>query len=222
MRAMILAAGRGERMRELTVTTPKPLLKAHGRYLIEYSILHLQQAGIKEIVINVAYHADQIQAALGDGRRYGVALEYSVEPERLETGGGIFQALPLLGAKPFLVMSSDVVSNYPIEKLPKQMDALAHLVLVDNPAFHPKGDFGLQEGYVAMNAKPSFTFGNIGIYHPDLFAGCSPGHFPLNRLLFPAIERKQITGEYFKGQWFNIGTPEQLQEFVASAYILSA
>lgn len=219
MRAMILAAGRGERMGALTATLPKPLLQANNRYLIEYSIQYLKDFGVTDIVINLAYQGAKIKEALGNGSRYGVHIEYSEEVERLETGGGILQALPLLGDQPFIVLSSDVVTNFPLATLPKQLTGLAHLVVVDNPSFNLKGDFGLEDGYISMQAKPTFTFANVGLYSPALFADCAPGHFPLNRLLFPAIERKQITGQYFKGDWFNIGSPQQLNEF--SAFIQS-
>ena len=219
MRAMILAAGRGERMRELTLQTPKPLLRVKGRYLIDYAILNLKRAGIYEIVINVSHLGDQIKNALGDGAQYGVAITYSDEPERLETGGGIFKALPLLGDAPFVVVSGDVICDYPLQSLPKEPTGLAHLVLVNNPDFHPKGDFGLRDGRVLMNASEKLTFGNIGVYRPSLFAGCKPGHYPLNQLLFPAISAKQVTGEHYLGAWHNIGTPEQLKEIEAGLMI---
>lgn len=213
MRAMILAAGRGERMGSLTAETPKPLLRAGGNYLIEYAIQNLKKAGVTDIVMNVAYRGQQIQQAIGNGSRYGVHIEYSVEAERLETGGGIFKALPLLGDQPFIVVSSDVVSDFVLANLPRQMNALVHLVLVKNPEFHPHGDFGLRDGYVDMDAMPRHTFANISVIHPDLFADCSPGHFPLNKILFPAIREGRVTGELYQGRWFNIGTPEQLGEF---------
>jgi MurNAc alpha-1-phosphate uridylyltransferase len=218
---MILAAGRGERMRELTAGTPKPLLRAGGHYLIEYMIHYLQQAGITDIVINLAYRGEQIQQALGNGDRYGVHLEYSMEPERLETGGGILKALPLLGDAPFLVVSSDVVTDFPLASLPRQLTGLAHLVLVANPDFHPQGDFGLRETLIDMDAKPAHTFANVGVYHPDLFKNCLPGHFPLNKLLFPAIRQGLVTGQVYQGRWFNIGTPEQLAEFDQSGFTVN-
>lgn len=211
MRAMILAAGRGERMGQLTTAIPKPLLQVQGRYLIEYSIISLKNAGITDIVINTAYLGEQIQAALGDGRRYGVAIHYSTEAERLETGGGIFKALPLLGNEPFVVLSADVITDYPLVNLPKHPAHLAHLVVVPNPVYHPQGDFGLQDGLLITNAPAKYTFSNIGVYHPDLFAACRPGHFRLGDLLFSAIERKQITGELYLGGWFNVGTPDDLK-----------
>ena len=217
MRAMILAAGRGERMGKLTAETPKPLLRARGNYLIAHVIQHLRQAGISDIVINVAYRGAQIQQALGNGDQYGVHIEYSIELERLETGGGIFQALPLLGVEPFLVVSSDVVTDFPLDTLPLQPAGLAHLVLVQNPDFHPQGDFGVRNGYVDMDAKPAHTFANVGVYRPELFASCVSGHFPLNKILFPAIRAARVTGEVYQGRWFNIGTSEQLAAFETSS-----
>ena len=212
MRAMILAAGRGERMGALTNQLPKPLLKVNGRYLIEYILLQLIHAGIRDIVINVSYHREQIKQALGNGSAYGINIVYSEEEGRLETGGGIFQALPLLGNAPFLAVSSDIITNYPFKQLLTRPLRLAHLVLVANPVFHADGDFCLQENEISRQEKCDFTFANIGIYHPELFASCSPGRFPLRDILFPAIEAKQVTGEQYTGAWYNIGTPLQLIE----------
>lgn len=212
MRGMILAAGRGQRMGELTDRIPKPLLPVAGRYLIEYAISSFIRASIHEIVINVCYCAEQIKTALGDGKRYGATFIYSEEKERLETGGGIFQALPLLGEAPFLVMSSDIITDYALEMLPREPEGLAHLVVVDNPSFHPRGDFGLCESYLDMDAKPTFTFANIGIFRPQLFTDCKLGYFPLNQLLFPAVRNKLITAEHYKKIWYNVGTPEQLKK----------
>lgn len=212
MRAMILAAGRGERMKALTDKTPKPLLRVGGnKYLIEYAIENIKRAGIDEIVVNISWHAEAIRKALGDGKQYGVTLVYSEEPERLETGGGITKALPLLGREPFLVVSADIITDYPIKQLPQQPQGLAHLVLVDNPPFHPHGDFGLNGKQVDVLSAPAYTFANIGVYRPELFDGCVADVFPLSKLLFPAIRKQQITGEYYKGVWYNVGTPEDLQ-----------
>jgi len=212
MRAMILAAGRGERMKALTDHTPKPLLKVRDKYLIEYAIDNLKEAGVTEIIINISWHAAAIRTALGDGKKYGVTLVYSEEPERLETGGGITKALPLLGQDPFIVVSADIITDYPLKKLPQQPHGVAHLVLVDNPPFHPYGDFGLNDKHVDMLTAPAYTFANIGVYRPELFDGCQVDVFPLSKLLFPAIRKNQITGEYYKGVWYNIGTPEDLQQ----------
>lgn len=208
---MILAAGRGERMGDLTLTTPKPLLRVRNNYLIEYVIANFVRANIREIVINISYCAAQIKAILGNGERYGVSICYSEESERLETGGGVFQALPLLGDQPFVVMSSDIITDYPLGKLPHEPQGLAHLVMVDNPSFHQRGDFGLHGQHADMAAKPFLTFANIGIYRPELFANAKPGRFKLSQLLFPAILDKSITAEHYKKIWYNIGTAEELQ-----------
>lgn len=212
MRAMILAAGRGERMRELTQETPKPLLRVAGHYLIEYAIANLSLAGIKEIVINVSYQAEQIQRALGEGERYGVKLSYSQEKERLETGGGVLKALPLLGREAFLVVSSDIITDYPFKSLLSHRQHLAHVVVVDNRPFHPQGDFGLQQGLIVKQAEPTFTYANMGLFKPELFTAHEPGRFPLRDVLIPAIERGQVTGEYYQGLWHNVGTPEDLEK----------
>ncbi len=216
---MILAAGRGERMRELTQQTPKPLLRVQGKYLIEHAIKNLTQAGIKEIVINVSYQGAQIKTALGNGERYGVAIYYSEETERLETGGGIKQALSLLGEAPFVVMSCDIVTHYPIQQLPREPKGLGHLIMVNNPAYHAQGDFILQEDQVRLPAFSSLsasvstlTFGNIGVLRPELFASHATGYFRLAQVLLPAISQQQITGEHYQGYWYNIGTPQDLQE----------
>lgn len=210
MHAMILAAGRGERMGELTRDVPKPLLKVGDHYLIEYSIFALLKIGVKNIVINVCYHANQIKHALGNGERYGVNIIYSEENVALETGGGIFQALPLLGKDPFIVISSDIISAYALQNLPKEPKGLAHLVLVDNPIFHPNGDFCLTDDCISMRDINDYTFGNIGIYRHELFADCEAGHFRLGDLLKKYVPDSQLTGEYFNGFWRNIGTPDQL------------
>lgn len=212
MRAMILAAGRGERMGELTTHVPKPLLRVGEHCLIEYSITNLKRAGIDEIVINISYHAEQIKTHLGDGSRYGVKLFYSEEKERLETGGGIFQALPLLGNDPFIVLSCDVITDFPLSTLPKQPKGLAHLVLVQNPTYHPRGDFGLINDMISLSAAPTLTFANVSVMRPELFANCELGHFRLGKLLMPAIQNNQMTGESYQGLWYNVGTPDDLAQ----------
>lgn len=207
---MILAAGRGERMKALTQHTPKSLLRVQGSYLIEFAIDALKRAGILDIVINISYLGEQIKQVLGDGKQYGVSIIYSEEVERLETGGGILKALPLLGEKPFVVMSSDIITDYPLHQLPKQLAGLGHLVMVDNPLFHPKGDFGLYEGYLTLDHQPALTYANIAVLHPHLFAGCASRYFRLVELLVPAIKKRQLTGEYYQGKWHNIGEPADL------------
>lgn len=213
MRAMILAAGRGERMRPLTDHTPKPLLRVGGRTLIEYHILSLAQAGICDLIINHAHLGDQIEQALGDGSRYGVHIRYSSEGEALETGGGIFRALPLLGQEPFVVVNGDVWSDFPFASLPAAPVGLAHLVLVDNPPQHPAGDFVLgADGLVRDVDGARLTFSGIGVYRPELFADCQAGKFPLAPLLRAAMARGQVSGEYYRGSWTDVGTPERLAE----------
>jgi MurNAc alpha-1-phosphate uridylyltransferase len=220
MRAMILAAGRGERMADLTTKTPKPLLRVRDRYLIEYSIIALAKAGIQDVVINIAYLGEHIKSALGDGSRYGVTLHYSEEQEALETGGGIFQALPLLGKEPFIVLSSDIISDYPLQNLMNYPTKLAHLVLVNNPDFHRSGDFCLQENRILNEGTQKLTFSNIGIYKPELFSHCKPGKFKLGDLLREAAANQQVTGEYYQGVWHNLGTPQQLTQLNAVPDIL--
>jgi N-acetyl-alpha-D-muramate 1-phosphate uridylyltransferase len=211
MRAMILAAGRGERMGELTQHTPKPLLRVGDYFIIEYAIANCIRAGIHDIVINVFYLAAEIKRALGDGQKYGVRICYSEETERVEVGGGIVQALPLLGHEPFIVMSGDVITDYPLQQLQLKKNMLAHLILVDNPDYHPQGDFGLQNEFIDLTVQPKLTFGNIGLYHPTLFLSHPPGFAVWRTLLLPAIENQQVTGEYFQGRWHNIGNPQDLK-----------
>ncbi|MEB8430823.1 nucleotidyltransferase family protein [Cocleimonas sp. KMM 6892] len=224
MRAMILAAGHGTRMRPLTDHTPKPLLHVGGKPLIVWHIENLQRAGFKDIVINIAWLGDLIPKALGDGAEYGVSLHYSDEQQEgaLETAGGILKALPLLGDEAFLVVNGDVWCNFPYStENPLKDDTLAHLVLVNNPPQHPEGDFSLRENIVADGGDNAFTFSGIGYYHPDLFKDLMPGKHPLAPLLRNAMTTQQVTGEHFDGDWQDIGTPERLdrlnQQLVKSA-----
>jgi MurNAc alpha-1-phosphate uridylyltransferase len=221
MKAMILAAGRGERMRPLTDRLPKALLKVRNKALIVYHIEALREAGVGELVINLGYRGGQIRAALQEGRRYGVRIAYSQEPEgALETGGGIFQALPLLRSAPFVVVNSDIWTDYPFTRLPASPDGLAHLVLVDNPPQHPQGDFALVEGRVRDEGAPRLTFSGISVIHPELFADCKPGRFPLAPLLWRAMRQEQVSGEYYRGIWRDIGTPERLSQLENELKIL--
>lgn len=211
---MILAAGRGERMRPLTDHTPKPLLPVAGRALIDYHLAALARAGLREVVINHAHLGEQIEAALGQGRRHGLRISYSPEPEgALETGGGILRALSKLGPGPFAVINGDIWTDYDYARLPQTLDGLAHLVLVDNPPQHPDGDFHLHpDGRVREADGERLTFSGIGVYHPELFAGCEPGRFPLAPLLRRAISAGRVTGEHYRGDWFDIGTPQRLRD----------
>jgi MurNAc alpha-1-phosphate uridylyltransferase len=208
---MILAAGRGERMRPLTDRVPKPLLKVGDRSLIEHVIDSLARAGYRDLVINHAYRGEAIEQAIGNGARYGVAIHYSPESIPLETGGGIHHALPLLGER-FLVVNSDVWTDYPFDRLREPSAALAHLVLVDNPAHHSDGDFVLDGFRIKEGNGAKLTFAGIGVYRAALFNGCTPGRFPLVRLLRAAIAQGTVTGEHYRGRWMDVGTPERLQE----------
>lgn len=212
MKAMLLAAGRGERMRPLTDATPKPLLRIGGQTMIERHIHALARAGITEMVINHAHLGEQLVAALGDGHAYGVGIAWSAESGgALDTGGGIFNALPLLGEAPFLVVNTDIWTDFPFASLPAEIDGLAHLVMVDNPAHHAEGDFSLSAGRLSQRGPAMLTFSGIGVYRPALFANCNPGAFPLAPLLRQAMDSDQVSGEYYRGSWFDIGTPERLE-----------
>lgn len=212
MKAMILAAGRGERMKPLTDDTPKPLLEAGGKALIVHTLEKLVAAGFSDVVINYAHLGEQIRDVLGDGSSWSARIQYSPELSgALETGGGIYQALSLLGDDPFLVVNGDVWTDYPFSSLPKKLDGLAHLVLVDNPEYHQQGDFALQGSNIYADGGSKLTFSGIGVYAPKLFADCQPGSFPLAPLLMSAIQNNKVSGEYYCGQWIDIGTPERLQ-----------
>ncbi len=213
---MILAAGRGERMRPLTDTMPKPLLKVGGKMLIEYHLLKLKAANITDVVINHAWLGTKIENALGDGSQYGLTLQYSAEHEALETAGGIINALALLNGgqdECFMVINGDIYSDYDLTNLPVSISGLAHLVLVNNPAHNPEGDFSLAAtGIVEQTGKNKKTFSGIGVYHPDLFKTYPPGKRALAPVLRKAMEQKQVTGELYCGRWHDIGTAERLNE----------
>ena len=214
MKAMILAAGRGERMRPLTDTVPKPLLPVAGKPLIVHLINALARAHFVDLVVNHSYLGREIERELGDGAKFGVRISYSPEPEgALETGGGIYHALPLLGDA-FLVVNGDIWSDYPFERLRQPPKWLAHLILVDNPTHHPDGDFALHAGTVtdAALGERRLTFAGIGVYRAALFDGCSPGRFSLAPMLRQAMENHQVSGEHYRGGWIDIGTPERLRD----------
>lgn len=244
MKAMILAAGRGERMRPLTDHTPKPLLQVGGKPLIVWHIERLVQAGFTELVINHAHLGQQIEDALGDGKQWGVQIQYSPEKVALETAGGIANALPLLGDAPFLVVNGDTFSDIdyaalskitlvdwmtwekicvrpgmePVANQPPEM--LAHLVLVNNPPQHPKGDFAIQDGMLINEGETMLTFSGVGVYHPDLFVGITRGEpAKLAPLLRQAIALNQATAEHHQGVWHDIGTPERLRELDAALQV---
>jgi MurNAc alpha-1-phosphate uridylyltransferase len=213
MKAMLLAAGRGERMRPLTDTLPKPLLSVGGAPLIAWHLTALARAGIREVVINLSWLGEKVRAALGDGASYGLSILYSDEgPVALETGGGILRALPLLGPAPFLVVSADVWTDIDFARLRLEPDALAQLVLIPNPPHHPRGDFGLDAGWVVNRDSERLTYGNVGIYRPEFFAGFAEGRFPLIQPLNRGIAARQVRGELHRGQWCDVGTPARLAE----------
>jgi MurNAc alpha-1-phosphate uridylyltransferase len=210
---MILAAGRGERMRPLTLTRPKPLLEVGGRALIEHHVTALAAGGFRSIVINLSWLGAQIRAHLADGARFGVAIEYSEEgSEPLETGGGIRRALPMLAPGPFVVVNGDVWTDYAYGALRDRLAPgdLAHVVLVSNPDHHPGGDFGLRGGRMIEPPDERLTFSGVGVYRPELFADQPDGVFRLAPLLRSAARDRRVSAELYPGAWYDIGTPERL------------
>jgi MurNAc alpha-1-phosphate uridylyltransferase len=217
MRAMILAAGRGERMRPLTDSTPKVMLEAGGRPLIEWHLEKLGRAGVERVVINYAWMGEQIEQRLGNGARFGLDIVYSAEQDALESAGGIANALPLIGEQPFLVVNGDVYTDLDFVVLLRHLpqlnakDRLAHLVLIDNPEHHPQGDFVLAGSHVQAAGDARLTFSGIGLYHPHLFAEVVRGNRArLAHLLRPAMDRGVVTGERYDGLWIDVGTPQRL------------
>jgi MurNAc alpha-1-phosphate uridylyltransferase len=212
MRAMILAAGRGERLRPLTDTLPKPLIEIAGKPLIEHHIEALAGAGLSEIIINQGHLGDLLRDTLGDGARWNIQILWSDEqPEALETGGGIHKALPLLGTAPFLVVNGDVWTDFPFKQLRAVKCDWAHLVMVPNPTHNPPGDFALAGARLSEEGPSRLTFSGIGVYHPRLFDGCKPGKFSVVPLLRAAMTNHLVTGELFEGGWSDIGTVQRLQ-----------
>lgn len=217
MFAIVLAAGRGERMRPLTDHRPKPLLPVAGRPLIEHTVRRLVAAGIRDLVVNHARFGEQIEAALGTGRALGARIRYSPEGDApLETGGGIVQALRQVEGECFIALNADVWTDYPLRQLLAAPRDLAHLVLVDNPEHNPEGDFGLSAGRVRSDgAEPRLTFSGLGVYRRALFADCRPGQFALTPLLRQAVAAGAVTGEHYTGDWVDVGTPERLRALEA-------
>lgn len=220
MKAMILAAGRGERMRPLSDHTPKPLLEVGGKPLIVWQIERLVHGGFADIVINHAHLGAMIEASLGDGSRFDARIRYSPEVEALETAGGIANALHLLGDEPFVVISGDIYTHFDYAALKPRVarlaqnsdETVAHFVLTDNPPFNPKGDMGLANGFITLD-PPKLNYGNIGVFHPRLFQNIARG---TKAKLFPPMfdyaRAGKITGEHYRGTWFNVGTPAHLAE----------
>jgi MurNAc alpha-1-phosphate uridylyltransferase len=209
---MILAAGRGERLRPLTDSIPKPLLRVRGQPLIERHVIALARAGMARVVINLAWLGPQISAYLGDGSRYGIPIVYSEErPHALETAGGIFRALPHLSPGPFAVVNGDIYTDFPFASLQIDAERDAHLVLVPNPPQHPRGDFGMQDGLALASAASQYTYSGIAVYRCGLFTGCSDGAFPLKPLLLRAMQMQRCSAQLYEGAWEDVGTPERLR-----------
>ncbi len=211
---MLLAAGLGTRMGDLTRDLPKPLLDVDGKPLIAHLLESLVAAGFADLVVNVAYLGERIEAALGDGSRFGARIAYSREPDGpLGTGGGVKRALPLLGAAPFLLVNADVRSDYPFARLRRPLVGLAHLVLVDNPTHNPAGDFALgQDGCLANQGEPMLTFAGLSVLDPRLLEGAGKGAFSLTPLLRAAADVGQLRGERYAGRWLDVGTPARLAQ----------
>jgi MurNAc alpha-1-phosphate uridylyltransferase len=217
VRAMILAAGSGERMRPLTNKIPKPMLEVNNKPLIQYHVENLVQAGIVDIVINHAVYGDQIETYLGDGKAFGAQIVYSAEGDQpMETAGGIVKALSLLGEAPFLTVNADIWTAFPFQQLVNLSGEitshLAHIILVDNPAHNPEGDFSLSENRVLNEGDPMLTFSGISVFTPEFFKGCASGSKPLAPMIRQAASRGQVSGSHYQGQWRDIGSPERLQE----------
>jgi MurNAc alpha-1-phosphate uridylyltransferase len=212
MKAMILAAGFGSRLRPLTETTPKPLLQVGGKPLLQYHLQRLATAGITDIVINISWLAEQIEDYFGDGSHFGVSIDWSREAQPLETGGGIANALPLLGSEPFLLINGDVWTDFPLHSISLDQDADAHLVMVANPEHNPSGDFAIANSLVSYDAGPKYTFSGISLFRPQLFAGFQEDCFPLRDAMRPAILSGRVTGAVYTGQWWDIGTVERLTQ----------
>ena len=218
-----MAAGRGERMRPITDALPKPLVPVAGKPLIAYHLERLAAAGVRKVVINLSWLGEHIRSALGDGRDFGLAIAYSEEgPVPLETGGGIFRALPLLGSGPFLVVNGDTWSDIDYGHLALEDGAHGRIVLVSNPTHNTRGDFGLEGDLVVDREVDRFTYSGVGVYRPEFFAGCSPGRFPMLPLLKRAISSRLLRGELHRGEWCDVGTPERLATLDADVRARSA
>ena len=212
-RALIFAAGRGERMRPLTDTTPKPLIPARGKPLIVYHLEKLARAGVQEVVINTSHLAAQFPAALRDGSTWNLRIRYSYEgPEPLETGGGMLRALPLLGHEPFIAVNGDIFTDFDFSTLPQRISGVAHLVVVDNPPHHRDGDFVLRDGQLFDEPAPRLTFAGIGVYRPSIVDRHAPGVFSIAPILRERMSDGAISGAHFGGLWNDIGTPERLAQ----------
>ncbi len=221
MKAMVLAAGLGKRLRPLTLETPKPLISVGGRPLVEYQLEKLCQAGVEEVVVNLHHLGEQIEKTLGDGSRLGLNIQYSRETELLETGGGILRALPLLGDEPFLCISGDTYSEFDLSLLPENLpeDSLGLMVMTDNPPHHPSGDFQITDDGVLKLASSddsqTFTYTGVAIFSPELVQGESEDSFPLRQVFDKAIAAGRMHGICFTGYWCDVGTMDRLEELRA-------
>jgi MurNAc alpha-1-phosphate uridylyltransferase len=212
MKAMILAAGRGERLRPLTDTRPKSIVDVGGKTLLERHLEHIQAAGIKTVVINLGWLGEQIADRIGNGKELGLDVIYSLEGDNiLETGGGIFKALPRLGTAPFLVINADIFTDMPVPRITLRDDVLGHLVLVPTPAYRAHGDFDIEDGLIRRSEKPAYTFSGVAVYRPEFFARCTSGRFSLAPMFFHAADRGRLSGSLYEGPWADIGTPERLE-----------
>ena len=213
MIAMVLAAGRGERLRPLTESTPKALVEVRGRSLLERHLDKLRSAGTETVVINLGWLGEKIAEKIGSGRAYGLNVIYSPEGDNiLETGGGIHRALPLLGSEPFLVVNADVYTDMPLPPATLADEDMGHLVLVPRPPHRQKGDFDLQNGRIACSSSAAHTFAGVAVYRPEFFAECEPGRFPLAPMLRAAARAGQLAGSLYEGLWEDVGTPERLAQ----------
>ncbi|MDJ0750187.1 MAG: nucleotidyltransferase family protein [Woeseiaceae bacterium] len=212
MRAMMLAAGRGERLRPLTDEIPKSLVEVNGESLLERHLARVHAAGIRTVVINLGWLGDRIVERVGSGERYGLDVIYSQEGENiLETGGGIVKALPMLGKDPFLVVNADIYTDMPVPDIELADDRLGHLVLVPSPEYRDGGDFDIEDGLIRNGETQRLTFSGIAVYRPAFFDGCEPGRFPLAPMLRKAADNGQLSGSVYEGLWADVGTPERLK-----------
>jgi MurNAc alpha-1-phosphate uridylyltransferase len=209
---MILAAGRGERLRPLTDDCPKALIEVRGRSLLERHLDNLRSAGIEDVVINLGWQGKQIRERIGSGSEYGLNVVYSDEGDDvLETGGGIMNALHLLGNGPFLIVNADIYTDMPVSDVLLRDDALGHLVLIAKPDYRDSGDFDLADGWVKNSASPSLTYSGVSVYRPEIFVGCEAGRFSIVPLLRQAADDGRLQGSFYEGPWADIGTPERLK-----------
>ncbi len=212
MRAMVLAAGRGERLRPLTDEVPKSLVEVRGESLLERHLVNIHAAGIRTVVINLGWLGDRIVERVGSGERYGLNVLYSQEGDNiLETGGGIHKALPMLGDDPFLVVNADIYTDMPVPRINMADEHVGHLVMVPSPEYRNGGDFDIENGLIRNGESQRLTFSGVAMYRPSFFDGCEPGRFPLAPMLRKAADNGQLSGSLYEGQWADIGTPERLK-----------